>query len=300
MLIVFKLNKDYSVEKQLNLNQYFKINLINRQLTDGGFSKIPGHPADATSTALAVIALNRLNAPSLTIVAGQNYLRRCQKQDGRVPLTQENLEVTWPTALALIAWDLDRSFEEQRSLTVQFLLNHPGLTIKKSAVAAHDTSIPGWSWTERAYSWIEPTSFAVIALKLEGLNEHRAVRQGVKLIMDREIESGGWNYGNKQVFDTELLPMPESTGIALCALKNEMQEQDVSSSLGYLESIYPTLSTPLSLARAVYGLTVYNRRPDDIEIKISQCLKLEDRYGPFDTQFLAELAIAYTGSIAKQ
>lgn len=215
-------------------------------------------------------------------------------------MTQENLAVTWPTALALIAWDLDRSFKEQRSLTVQFLLNHPGLTIKKkSAVTAHDGSIPGWSWTEGTYSWIEPTSFAVIALKLEGLNEHWAVRQGVKLIMDREIECGGWNYGNKRVFDTDLLPMPESTGIALCALKKETQEQEVSSSLDYLESIYPTLSTPLSLARAVYGLTVYNRRPDDIEIKISQCLKLQDRYGPFDTQSLAELAIAYTGSMVK-
>lgn len=294
------MNKNFSVEKQLNLIQYFKTNLINRQLTDGGFSRVPGHPADPSSTALAVIALNRLNAPFLTIVAGRNYLRRCQKQDGRVPLTQENLEVTWPTAPALIAWNLDRSFTEQRNLTVQFLLNHPGLTIKESAATAHDGAIPGWPWIEGTYSWIEPTSFAIIALKLEGLSEHRAVRQGVKLIMDREIESGGWNYGNKRVFDTELLPMPESTGIALCALKDEMQAQDISSSLGYLESIYPTLSTPLSLARAVYGLTVYNRRPDDIEIKISQCLKLQDRYGLFDTQFLAELAIAYTGSMAKQ
>ena len=34
------------------------------------------------------------------------------------------------------------------------------------------------------------------------------------MIMDRQLDRGGWNYGNITIFGKELFPIPDSTAIA--------------------------------------------------------------------------------------
>lgn len=274
------------------LTAYFIDALENRFSASGGISRIPGGKERVDSTAWAIHALNRLKPESALAREGQQYLSRQQQQDGSIPLTKDTPAVTWPTSLALLAWDTEAIFQKERLKATQFLLTAKGRILEKQPRAlTHNVKLPGWPWVDNTYAWIEPTAMAVLALKSQGKGEHPRVQQGIQLILDRMLVDGGWNYGNKRVFGTPLLPMPESTGIALCAIKGDVHEKTIKKSLLYLKSIYPDTHTPLSLARTISGLSSFNQRPHDVLERIQHCLDLQNRYGPFAPPLLAELAL---------
>jgi hypothetical protein len=110
--------------------------------------------------------------------------------------------------------------------------------------------------------------------------------------MDRQLASGGWNYGNTTVFGTELAPMPESTGLALSALWGSVKNQEVSRSIDYLKGSVNTLTTPLSLGWAVLGLAAWGERPRDADARIDRCLALQGRYGLYDTSLISLMLFA--------
>ena len=157
----------------------------------------------------------------------------------------------------------------------------------KNSPIGHDTSIGGWPWTEDTHSWIEPTSLSICALRITGYGTHERVGEGVRLLMDRQLSSGGWNFGNTTVFGTEFAPMPESTGLALSALLGSVNKQDVSRSIDYLKGSVETLTTPLSLGWAILGLAAWGKRPRNANALIDRCLTLQNRYGFYDTALSA-------------
>lgn len=214
-----------------------------------------------------------------------------QQPDGSIPLFSSTPNAWWPTSLALLAWGNDPAFATQRKLAVDFLLEHRGALIPEQPwMVGHDTTIHGWPWIGDTHSWVEPTSLVLMALFSEGLREHPVVREGVAMMKNRMLPDGGWNYGNTEVYGAQLLPMPECTGIALCAMRHELAEPDVQTSLTYLEKEYVHLRTPLSLGWAIMGLSVWGRRPDDVEDKVAESLSLQERYGPYETALIGLLA----------
>ena len=141
--------------------------ICNRSLSDGGFPMLPGHNFRPDATAWAVLAL-KSHGSSLDIAeAGCRRLARIQQQDGRVTIFHGYDSGFWPTALSLLAWKSMGGFEHEIDLGVKFILITSGDygDRKADSPSKHDTSIRGWSWTENTYSWIEPTSIAILALK---------------------------------------------------------------------------------------------------------------------------------------
>jgi len=74
------------------------------------------------------------------------------------------------------------------------------------------------AWVEKTYAWVVPTSLGIIALKTHGMQNHARVKEGVALLLDRQLPDGGWNYGDTFTFGTQLLSFPDTTGFALEAL----------------------------------------------------------------------------------
>ena len=141
------------------------------------------------------------------------------------------------------------------------------------------------------HSWIEPTALAVIALKATGHGDHDRVREAIRMMLDRQLPHGGWNYGNTLVFGRELHPMPESTGAALAGLAGQVEQGTVARSLDYLQDEVDRLRTPVSLGWALLGLAAWDRWPSNGAALVERCLANQARYGQYDTSALCLLLL---------
>jgi hypothetical protein len=270
--------------------------LKGRVLGGGGFAARPRgeyHPED---TCWAILALSDDLANHDLIRRARARLAADQLPDGRVCVSQEHREAFWPTPLAVLAWHLSPEYRENETKAVQFLLETTGEHSPKDpdSPLAHDPDLKGWPWIGGTSSWVEPTGLAMMALRIAGYGDHQRVQEGTRLLLDRQLPHGGWNYGNTLVFGEELRPMPLSTGIALNALKNQTSLESIQVSLIYLKNRVSTLRTPRSLGWSLLGLGAWQSRPMEAQNLIYECFKNQERYGGYDTSSLALLIIAST------
>jgi hypothetical protein len=269
--------------------------VCSRALAEGGFSVKSDGFFRPDATAWAVLALKSGLCCGEYISKACLRLAQSQLPDGRVPLSTVNAAAYWPTALAVLAWQKSAGQVDSVQRAVTFLINNTGVHFpkEKKSIAEHDTEIKGWPWVENTHSWVEPTSMAVLALRSSRNGEHPRVFEAVRMLLDRQLPSGGWNMGNTSAFDKELLPVPESTGSALAALNSFTNTEVVQKSLEYLNKIIQDLRTPLALAWGLFGLTSWNRRPENCRQLILETLERQEKYGPYDTDLLSQLIIAY-------
>jgi hypothetical protein len=145
-----------------------------------------------------------------------------------------------------------------------------------------DGTIPGWPWIDGTFSWVEPTSLAVLALRAarrdpvlardDALGER--LRDGERLLVDRVCPGGGWNYGNKRVFEVDLEPYPDTTAWALMALRGAPgTDPVVRPSLARLGALLRDNRSPLARALAVCALAAHGRPDSDLAGALAaQCL----------------------------
>lgn len=271
--------------------------LRERASVGGGFGMNPGQAYRPDATAWAVLGLTATRPgkdDDRTIEAGRSRLAGSQSEDGRVSVPPDDTGSYWPTPLAILAWRDSEKYAGQRSRAIRFLLETSGKSWAKhkNSPLGHDTSIPGWSWNQNTHSWVEPTSLAVIALRLSGFGDHERVREGFRLLMDRQLVSGGWNYGNTSVYGTPLLPQPDCTGLALSALTGCVPLSDVGKSLDYLTSAVKRLRTPLSLGWGILGLAAWARKPAQTAAWVSECIDGQAVHGPYDTTLISLLLLS--------
>jgi hypothetical protein len=215
-------------------------------------------------------------------------------EDGRVSVSPTDPESYWPTPLAILAWHGSEKHAEQWSRAIHFLLRTSGKhwVKKDNSPLAHDTSIQGWSWTQDTHSWVEPTSLAILALRISGLGDHVRVHEGVRLLMDRQLPAGGWNYGNTLVYGMELYPQPDCTGLALSALVDCVPRSEVGKSLKYLTSQVARVRTPLSLGWGIQGLGAWGQKPGQSNVWVSECMDRQAKHGAYDTTLISLLLLS--------
>ncbi|MBI1785528.1 terpene cyclase/mutase family protein [Candidatus Sumerlaeota bacterium] len=246
------------------------------------------------ATAWGIIALAASSNNEDTLLPHRNQLAAIQSPDGRVAISPENADAFWTTALAILAWHGSPQHSEARSKAVDFVLKTEGIRHLKTADSplAHDSSLLGWPWIIGTSSWAEPTALCIIALRAAGFGNHDRVLQGIELLINRQISTGGWNYGNTAVYDQTLKPMTNSTGLVLNALAGRVDAAKIESSLNYLKGEIATLRSPQSLGWGILGLGAWGMRPAESADWIAACLKAESRLGGYDVPQFAILALA--------
>ncbi|MFH1268956.1 MAG: prenyltransferase/squalene oxidase repeat-containing protein [Planctomycetota bacterium] len=249
-------------------------------------------------------SLSPLTPPPSPLVAAvheaADWLAEIQQPDGALGLSAELPTPCWGTAYGLLVWTTLGSHQTERERAVQWLLGRIGQTsaVKNNGILGHDTSIPGWPWIENTHAWLEPTAWAVLALRREGLSDHPRVREGVRLISNRAIPSGGWNYGNVSTFGTNLRAQPAPTGLALLALAGEDTDPgQIEDGLNYLLGTLPRVRSPRSLCWGLLGLEAWERRYDAAEIWLAESFSLakDETHGSPSALDLAQLLLASSG-----
>lgn len=218
---------------------------------------------------LGLLASRRESASEadLTAVrAAAGLLARLQRPDGSLGVSGDPAMPGWATPYALVLWSALEGYEAPRRRAASWLLEQEGLTSTLTPelrrVIGHDPSLRGWSWASDTSSWLEPTAMAVWALRRQGQAGHPRVVEGLRLIRDRAIAAGGWNYGNKAVFGRDLRPQPGPTGLALLSMAGaEGRSAMVERASDYLLAALPGTRASASLGWGLLGLRAWGHRP---------------------------------------
>jgi len=249
--------------------------LVATQNPDGGWGAHQGRASSTEITALATLALGRLDTPASREGAtrGLGWLVARQHDDGGWPVSARVDEGSWATALAVLVldalggeparavrgarWLLRRA---PRSLGVAISLLH---RFAPSTLAVRlNPNLKGWAWTADASSFVEPTCYALLALKrlrrhLPGAAVAERIDEAERMVYDRMCRDGGWNYGNSTVLEAELWPYADVTALALLALADHPQHERNQRSLRALRGMLQRVDSGLSLAWATLCFAAY-------------------------------------------
>jgi uncharacterized protein (DUF362 family) len=207
-------------------------------LPDGGWGYAPGNAAHLEPTCVALLALAaEAQSFQAAIDGGKAALRQAAAGDGTYRLERGRPEAVWPTALVLYVQavlDEDRKAIQQTAGGLIGLRGRPTDGEKEQEVHDIDLKLVGWSWAEGTFSWVEPTAWACLALQRVGHGDHERVKEGLKLLLDRALDEGGINYGNRRILGRILEPIPGPTALMLLALQKQPRSPRVLAAVNYL------------------------------------------------------------------
>jgi hypothetical protein len=250
--------------------------LIAARHASGGWGWRAHDTANTECTALAAMALRNSDPGSggeAAAESGIHWLRSRQMADGGWPLSDQVPMSSWTGALAVLALAGEAPDDEQalrgavwllgRESGVQPWLQRLWLRLfVRERVADQDQGLLGWPWTEGTTAWVEPTAWALLAVKrlMPRLPRARAaerIHQAELMLADRMCIGGGWNYGNKRVMGVELPPYPDTTALALIALHDTRSAEVTGTSLQRLRELTAGRNSMLVLALSVLAFRLH-------------------------------------------
>lgn len=275
------------------LTRLVRATLSRRFLPEGGVTDRSHGQFRTDATAWGILAFDSANGEQDILERHRARLIREQEEGGRLCVDKEHPDSYWPTALAILAWQNSTQSQTAQKHAIQFLLETTGLHRPRQRydAATHDPLLKGWPWIAGSHSWIEPTALSVIALKATGLAQHDRIHEAIRMMLDRQLPHGGWNYGSTYIYGKEHLPMPESTGAALTGLAGMVGREKVAQSLVYLQGEHDRLRTPISLGWTLLGLAAWELWPSNGLVLVERCLANQSRYGEYDTSALCLLLL---------
>jgi hypothetical protein len=234
------------------------------QNPDGGWGYRPGGTSFVEPSAFCAMAL-LAGAEREAAGRGLAFLKSCLDAFGVVGVSPGDRAGSWMAYSALLAYQAFGARPEEARL-VDWILKFedasrrftPADLKTISKTYGYDASIPGWPWTPDTTSWVEPTALFIIALARAGVAPTQArVAAGVRLLIDREVPSGGWNFGNPFSKSHELAATLLATSIALTALASVGYPEDrpaVGSGLRLLDRSLAGEASTVSLSWALIAL----------------------------------------------
>lgn len=205
-------------------------------------------------TALALLAHDQMEQSA----RWTRILTERQSSDGSVSMWGDDAFPKWTTSLAALAWSAARTDEYQVATqrAVDWILKTEGETQPRLEELGHDTTLVSWPWVSGTHGWVEPTAFHLLALKATGHGQHVRVQQGTAMLLDRQLPTGGCNYGNTEVLGQTLRSHVQPTGIAMLGLVGLPQGR-IEKSLQYLQTEIRRSRTIDSFAWGLMGLAAH-------------------------------------------
>jgi hypothetical protein len=218
--------------------------------SDGGFGPRSGIASEPEPTAVAALALEDAQA--------RGWLVSQQSDTGAISLQHGNVDNDSPTSLAAIA--LPAGAERDRALA--YLESHLAVTVGPTDALPLKGNGHGFAWVRGTFGWTEPTSRAVLALRLAGRTSS-AIADGVSVLNDRQCSVGGWNYGNTTVWGTDLDPYVQTTAMGAMALQGDVAVDTATRALTILKQRWRDEPGGLSLAVTLIALELHRQADPD-------------------------------------
>ena len=242
--------------------------LLSFSLPDGGLPYYRGNSSSAESTLLAALALFASSVSAERAKPLLGWAQNLQSPDGSVSVIPGHRgQGCWLTAQAAIVFH-HYGIKENLKRAQDFLLSLRSVTVPNDPRLRQDNTLAGWPWVPGTFGWVEPTAWSLIALSLSGLSGHPRAEEGARFLLDRQVPSGGWNYGNPALNGKELLPFWDTTGLALVALHGHGDPKRVGVSLELMEKNQEKIESLSGISRAVLCLQGYGRDAGRARVKL--------------------------------
>ena len=291
--------------------------LRDTQNPDGGWGFRPGTASRVEATCWALLALwepsRESTEDSVRVHRARDFLQTSQLADGSWPAVSGDQTGCWVTSLCCLT--LNAIEDHTQSSTIESGLrwicdDWPSDSTlwrrmlsrfsSEREVAPINRSYRGWGWTPKTSSWVEPTSFALLALErvtasseLAGKAEERR-ESATSLLFDRMCPGGGWNAGNPMVYGAAGEPGVVATVSALLALRALPIQQEITLSLNWLENAAATLIRSAgSLALVEICAKAYGRKRPSAALDLSGLLQNNEF---LDNTVVAAWAVLASGS----
>jgi hypothetical protein len=243
-------------------------------LAGGGMSYYKGGGSSAEPALLALLAQFAAGRPGEAANPVLAWVAGLQNPDGSVGLDpghrDQGLWLTSPAALVFERYGLRGA----RDGALNFITALKSYTVPNDPNIRQDNTLVGWPWVPGTFGWVEPTAWAVIALNVSGRSGHPRAVEGRKFLLDRQIPSGGWNYGNPGLNDRELLPFWDTTGLALLALCGQTETGRLRPSLDLLEENQEKIESMCGLAWAALSLAAFGRDASRLKRRLEAAMSL--------------------------
>ena len=202
--------------------------LLAAQNGDGGWG-YRGGSSWTEPTAYALLALAGHAEAATASAQARKWLIGNRRFDGGFAPKASVRESTWVTALAILAGcgpEAERRAVDwllaQTNRDSTFVYRLRQWMLGNQALSEHEA--PGWSWYPGTAGWVVPTALTVLALtkvqrKYPGKPIRERVEQGRRFLLARICKDGGWNHGSTGALGFQSVSYPETTGIALLALR---------------------------------------------------------------------------------
>ncbi|MEO7271269.1 MAG: hypothetical protein ABI211_04615 [Vicinamibacterales bacterium] len=230
---------------------------------DGGWGYYAGKASRLEPTCWALLALPDADPAVLTDWPVTDSLLR-ERKDGDVNFAFH--------ALALTTLAARRVSHHAGVDALAGALEHAkGLALEPSTINRQNNQLQGWSWIPGTFSWVEPTAWALLALR-----RRQAAGQGVEaarlteaetLLIDRCCAQGGWNYGNANMLGKDLRPYVPTTAVALLALQKKPYPA-VTASVAYLQGAATSEASATALSLAMIALAAHGRATDEVRERL--------------------------------
>ncbi|MEN8375011.1 MAG: prenyltransferase/squalene oxidase repeat-containing protein [Gemmatimonadota bacterium] len=282
--------------------------LRDRRNADGGWPARAGLPSNAESTALARMAFAAVGPEGeAEVAAATAWLLRHQASDGSWSFQPDVPLGKWPTSLAALALGSHAEHRDAVRAAVRHIVDQearklPWLTnllywfARERMSVELNPSLNGWPWAEGAFSWVEPTAYAVIALKRHGGLAGRRARgrldEGERMILDRTCAGGGWNHGNYRVLGEDIHAYPDTTAIALLALQGAGRMPEVEEGLTVLPRLLDAHASGGTLALARLAQRAWSVADAGVRERLDAWSTAPDGFGGTRGIALAVLALA--------
>jgi hypothetical protein len=264
--------------------------LLAVQNTDGGWSYTPGTPSTPEATCYAALALYAGFPPD---TQSQNTVAWLAKH---TELRVKSSPLWAAGSLTLLTLRRLGSAPNVQSALVERLLSSSVHQTEENPLVKLNGQLRGWPWVDGTFSWVEPTSYALVALKAAGMRKHERVLEAERLLCNRVCSDGGWNYGNPRVRNEDLPSMVPTTALATIALQGApTNAMIVARALALMEHQASAHPSSLALSWTVLCASVYGRSvPGILQLLLTRQLPDGSWRGQVHLTALALLALRAT------
>jgi hypothetical protein len=287
---------------------------LSKQAPEGWWPYLPGREPSTEATAWCAIACrNKLDSAAKSL----EYLVSIQNKDGGWSTRAGTEPSDWTTGLAMLAAQVLQNSLAAKQEKYSELISRSKKTVSDSAIyllrtradfiteftriamlilQGPDFDYPrGWAWTPNTFNWIEPTSHAILAIKMSPLSADKpyqlAIKEANEYYLEKACRSGGWNYGVPVSVGAQLPSQPVPTAWALLALHG-VSNPTINKGIELLSTLDDVTTKTLQ----AQALSILALNAHDVDVK-EKAATLHEQFNSHDA-FSQNFMIAGMCSIA--